>query len=56
LDAETMRQAHGLFRKLEELQVEIGSGLPARFAFPKNCSSWIGLTRPVLGVERLFLT
>ena len=31
-----MRQAHGLFRKLEELQVEIGSGLPAKRALPKT--------------------
>ena len=36
LNAETMRQAHGLFEKSEELQVEIGSGLPARLALPKT--------------------
>ena len=36
LDTEAMRQAHGLFGKLEELQGEIGSGLPERRALPKT--------------------
>ena len=31
-----MRQAHSLFGRLEELQVEIGSGLPAKLALPKT--------------------